>query len=67
MVQFGMKTEPNWTELFAKFKITELNWTVCISNWTKPFQTELNCSELNWTVIIDTFEKNMKKTNEIEF
>jgi len=48
MVQFGMKTEPNWTELFAKFKITELNclhfelnWTV--SNRSELFRTELNC------------------------
>jgi len=48
-----MKNEPNWTELFA-FR-------------TELFQTKLNCSELNWTVIIDAFEKNMKKTNEIEF
>jgi len=47
MVRFGMKTEPNQTELFAKFKITELNWTVYISNWIELFQTELNCFELN--------------------
>jgi hypothetical protein len=33
MVQFGMKTEPNQTELFAKFKISELN---CL-------HFELNC------------------------
>ena len=62
MVQFGMKTEPNWTELFAKFKITELNClhfelNLTVSNWTELFRT----------VIINTFEKNMKKTNEIEF
>lgn len=29
---FGMKTEPNRTELFIKFKIIELNQTVCILN-----------------------------------
>ena len=67
MVRFEMKTEPNQTELFAKFKIIELNRTVCISNWTviidtvekiynknkrnRILVTELNYSELNQTVL----------------
>jgi len=45
MVQFEMKTEPNQTELFAKFKITELD---CLHfELIQLFQTEPNCSELN--------------------
>jgi len=43
MVQFGIKTEPNWTELFAKFKITELNCLHFEPNWTVSNRTELNC------------------------
>ena len=61
MVQFGMKTEPNQTKLFVKFKIIELNRIICISNWTELFQTKLNYFELNRTVIIGTIEG--KKSN----
>jgi len=42
----SMKTKLNQTELFAKFKKTESNRAVCISNqivlnWTKSCRTEL--------------------------
>jgi len=35
MVRFRMKIEPNRTELFVKFKITELNQTVNIDTIKK--------------------------------
>jgi len=62
MVRFGMKTEPNQTKLFVIFKITELNQTVCISNWTELFQ-----SELNRTTIIYNVEKKIQKQTKSNF
>jgi len=46
MVQFEMKTEPNQTELFAKFKITELNCLHFELNSTVSNRTELVRTEL---------------------
>jgi len=45
--EHGSVQDENWTELFIKFKITEL---------IKLFQIKLNR-----TIIIDTVEKNIKK------
>jgi len=47
MVRFCSGWKLKRTELFDKFKITEPNRTVCISNWTEPFQNEPNYSKPN--------------------
>jgi len=57
MVQFGMKTELNQTELFAKFFFKKKNWTELFAFRIELFWTEPNYFKPNIIVIIGTIEK----------
>ena len=58
MVRFGVKTEPNRTGPFAKFKITEPNCLHFELNRNVPNRTKL---------LLLVPLKKYKKPNEIEF